>query len=302
MVSLRAILLKLCAVTLFLVMASLIKAASETVPPGQTVFFRSFFAFPILIGWLVMRGQLRTGFQVSRPSAHVLRGVIGTGAMAFSFAGLGLLPLPEVTAIRFAGPLFIVVFAALLLGERVRLFRSTAVLVGFAGVLIVMYPRLSGGAAWAMDGAALGAIYCLIGAALAALAHVQIRNMTKTEQTSAIVFWFTITSMSLSLLTIPFGWVKPDWSVALMLVCAGLCGGAGQILMTTAYSKADVSLLAPFDYASIVMAIAVGYFVFAEVPTGNMILGAAIVTAAGGAIIWRERQLALKTRARQPET
>ncbi|MEM9393983.1 MAG: DMT family transporter [Pseudomonadota bacterium] len=301
MVSLRAIFLKLCAVTLFLVMASLIKAASESVPAGQSVFFRSFFAFPILIGWLAMRGQLRTGFQVARPSAHVLRGVIGTGAMAFSFAGLGLLPLPEVTAIRFAGPLFVVVFAALLLGERVRLFRSTAVLVGFAGVLIVMYPRLSGSAAWAVDGAALGAIYCLIAAALAALAHVQIRNMTRTEKTSAIVFWFTITSMTLSLATIPFGWVVPDGPVAAMLICAGLCGGAGQILMTTAYSKADVSLLAPFDYASIVMAIAVGYFVFSEAPTTNMILGAMIVTAAWGAIIWRERKLALQSPARQPD-
>jgi drug/metabolite transporter (DMT)-like permease len=294
MVSLRAILMKLCAVTLFLVMASLIKAASDTVPPGQAVFFRSFFAFPILIGWLALRGELRTGFSVHKPGAHVLRGVIGTGAMAFSFAGLGLLPLPEVTAIRFASPLFVVVFAVLLLGEKVRFFRSTAVLTGFLGVLIVMYPRLSGGAAFAMDGAALGAIFCLIGAALSALAHVQIRNMTRTEKTSAIVFWFTITSMSLSLLTIPFGWVLPSAEVALMLICAGLCGGAGQIFMTTAYSKADVSLLAPFDYASIVMAMGVGYFVFGEAPTGHMIVGALIVTGAGGAIIWRERQLALR--------
>ncbi|WP_425093838.1 DMT family transporter [Tropicimonas sp. S265A] len=294
MISLRAIFLKLCAVTLFLVMASLIKASSETVPPGQAVFFRSFFAFPILIGWLAWRGDLRTGFKARRPSAHIIRGLVGTGAMATSFAGLGLLPLPEVTAIRFASPLFVVVFAAVLLGETVRLFRSTAVLVGFAGVIIVMYPRLSGGAAFAMEGAALGAILCLIGAALAALAHVQIRNMTKTEKTSAIVFWFTITSMTLSLLTIPFGWAMPSWQVATMLICAGLCGGAGQIFMTTAYSKADVSLLAPFDYASIVMAMVVGYFVFAEVPTGNMIVGAIIVTSAGGAIIWRERQLAMR--------
>lgn len=294
MITLRAILLKLCAVTLFLIMASLIKAGSETVPPGQAVFFRSFFAFPILIGWLAVRGQLRSGFRVARPSAHVVRGVIGTSAMACSFAALGLLPLPDVTAIRFASPLFVVVFAALLLGERVRLFRSTAVVAGFVGVLIVMWPQLSGGALTALEGAALGAVFALLGAAFSALAHVQIRNMTRTEQTSAIVFWFTITSTTLSLLTIPFGWVVPDWSTATMLICAGLCGGAGQICMTSAYAKADVSLLAPFDYASIVLAMAVGFFIFDEVPTAAMIVGALIITLAGAVIIWRERQLALR--------
>lgn len=294
MITLRAILLKLCAVTLFLIMASLIKAGSETVPPGQAVFFRSFFAFPILIGWLAVRGQLRSGFRVARPSAHVVRGVIGTSAMACSFAALGLLPLPDVTAIRFASPLFVVVFAAILLGERVRLFRSTAVVAGFVGVLIVMWPQLSGGALTALEGAALGAVFALLGAAFSALAHVQIRNMTRTEQTSAIVFWFTITSTTLSLLTIPFGWVVPDWPTAAMLICAGLCGGAGQICMTSAYAKADVSLLAPFDYASIVLAMAVGFFIFDEVPTAAMIVGALIITLAGAVIIWRERQLALR--------
>lgn len=302
MITLRAIFLKLCAVTLFLIMASLIKAASETVPPGQAVFFRSFFAFPILIGFLAMRGQLRGAFRVARPGAHVLRGVIGTTAMASSFAALGLLPLPDVTAIRFASPLFVVIFAALLLGETVRLFRSTAVIVGFVGVIIVMWPQLSGGEILSLEGAALGAIFALLGAAFSALAHVQIRNMTKTEKTSAIVFWFTITSTTLSLLTIPFGWVMPDAGTAAMLIVAGLCGGAGQICMTTAYAQADVSLLAPFDYASIVLAMLVGYFFFAEVPTVTMILGALIVTAAGSAIIWRERQLALKRPARTSET
>jgi len=296
MPALSAILLKLSAVTLFLVMASLIKAASQTVPPGQVVFFRSFFAFPILIGWLAWQGQLRTGFRVVSARAHVLRGLLGTAAMGFSFAALGLLPLPEVSAIRFASPLFVVVFAALLLGEHVRLFRSSAVVLGFLGVLIVMWPRLGGFGEGGADDAALGAVFCLLSAALAALAHVQIRNMTRTETTSSIVFWFTITSMTLSLLTIPFGWVAPGWGMAGLLICAGLCGGAGQILMTTAYSKADVSLLAPFDYVSIVLAMGVGYFVFAEVPTHTMILGALIVCAAGGAIIWRERQLTLRGR------
>lgn len=296
----RGILLKLGAVTAFMVMASLVKATSETVPPGQAVFFRSFFAFPILFGWLALRSQLRTGLKAHRPVSHVWRGLVGTSAMAFGFAGLGLLPLPEATALRFAQPIFVVVLAALMLGERIRLFRTTAVLVGLAGVIVVLSPRLGGFADLSADRAALGALFCLLSAGLAALAHVFIRKMVATESTSAIVFWFTITSTVMSLLTLPFGWVWPSVEVAALLVMAGLCGGTGQILLTSAYRFAPASVVAPFDYASMLLALLIGYFIFSEVPTVPMLAGAAIVMASGGAIIWRERQLALARGAARP--
>lgn len=300
----RGILLKLCAVTAFMVMASLVKATSDAVPPGQAVFFRSFFAFPVLFAWLAVRGQLRTGLKAQRPISHMWRGLVGTSAMAFGFAGLGLLPLPEVTALRFASPIFVVVLAALMLGERIRLFRTAAVLLGLVGVVVVLWPRLGGMSDLGADTAALGALFCLLSAALAALAHVFIRKMVATESTSAIVFWFTITSTTLSLLTVPFGWVVPSPEVAGLLVAAGLVGGAGQILLTSAYRFAPASVVAPFDYASMLLALIVGYFVFSEVPTAPMLAGAALVMVSGGLIIWRERQLALvrgKARAVRPE-
>lgn len=83
-----------------------------------------------------------------------------------------------------------------------------------------------------------------------------------------------------------------------MLVLAGLFGGVGQILMTSSYRFAEASLVAPFDYTSMILALLVGYFVFDEVPTGTMIMGAGIVIFAGVLIIWRERQLGMQ-RARQ---
>ncbi|MEM1077921.1 MAG: DMT family transporter [Pseudomonadota bacterium] len=300
----RGILFKLGAVTAFMVMASLVKATADAVPPGQAVFFRSFFAFPVLFGWLALRGELRTGLKAKNPISHVWRGLVGTSAMAFGFAGLGLLPLPEVTALRFASPIFVVVLAALMLGERIRLFRTTAVLVGLLGVVVVLWPRLGGVADLRTDTAALGAIFCLLSAALAALAHVFIRKMVATETTSAIVFYFTITSTSMSLLTVPFGWVWPSPWVAVLLIGAGLCGGAGQIMLTSAYRYAPASVVAPFDYASMLMALLVGYFIFAEVPTVPMLAGAVLVIASGAAIIWRERQLALargKARPMRPD-
>lgn len=300
----RGILLKLCAVTAFMVMASLVKATADAVPPGQAVFFRSFFAFPVLFAWLAVRGELRTGLKAKNPVSHVWRGLVGTSAMAFGFAGLGLLPLPEVTALRFASPIFVVVLAALMLGERIRLFRTSAVLLGLAGVVVVLWPRLGGMSDLGSDTAALGALFCLLSAGLAALAHVFIRKMVATETTSAIVFWFTITSTTMSLLTLPFGWVVPNPQVAGLLIAAGLCGGAGQILLTSAYRYAPASVVAPFDYASMLLALIVGYFVFSEVPTVPMLAGAALVMVSGGAIIWRERQLALdrgKARPIRPE-
>ncbi len=294
---LRGILFKVLSVCMFMAMASLIKAASADVPPGQAVFFRSFFALPIIFGWLAIRGELRHGWKTSNPMGHFWRGLVGTSAMGLGFTGLGLLPLPEVTAIGYAAPLLVVVFAAMFLNEEVRAFRLSAVALGMIGVLIVLSPRLSVGAALNVS-ETLGAVVVLMGAVLAALAQVFVRKLVATESTAAIVFWFTVTSSFLSLFTLPWGWVVPGWSVAVMLIMAGLLGGVGQIFLTSSYRFADASLVAPFDYTSMILALTIGYLVFDEVPTGTMMVGAGIVIFAGVLIIWRERHLGLQ-RAQQ---
>lgn len=292
---LKGIALKLCAVLLFIVMSSLIKATSDHVPPGEAVFFRSFLAIPVILVWLAMRGDLRTGLIVQSRMRHFWRGAVGTTAMGLMFAGLGLLPLPEVTALGYAMPLLVVVFAAMFLDEKVGLFRIGAVALGFTGVIIVLSPRLT-----ALDGPtvqtaqAVGAVLVLLGAVCGALAQIYVRKMVQTEQTSAIVFYFSLTATLLSLLTLPFGWVVPDGPELAMLVLAGLLGGLGQIFLTSCYRFADASVVAPFDYASMLFAIAIGYFIFDEVPTGTMLLGASLVIAAGIIIILRERHLGIR--------
>ena len=290
---LRGIALKVMAVCLFMGMASLIKAASTDVPPGQAVFFRSFFALPIILGWLAMRGELRHGWKTENPVGHFWRGLIGTSAMGLGFTGLGLLPLPEVTAIGYAAPLLVVVFASMFLNEQVGWYRLSAVGLGMIGVLIVLSPRLSIGASLS-SGETLGAIVVLMGAVFAALAQVFVRKLVQTEGTAAIVFWFTITSSLLALCTIPWGWALPSVAAATMLIIAGLLGGMGQIFLTSSYRFADASLVAPFDYTSMILALIIGYFVFDEVPTGTMLMGAVIVITAGVLIIWRERVLGLQ--------
>ena len=294
---LRGILFKVLSVSIFMGMASLIKATSADVPPGQAVFFRSFLALPVIFGWLAMRHELRDGWKTSNPLGHFWRGLIGTMGMALGFTGLGLLPLPEVTAIGYAAPLLVVIFAAMFLNEKVGVFRLSAVALGMVGVLIVLSPRLSVGADMGAR-ETLGAVVVLMGAVFAALAHVFVRRLVATEGTAAIVFWFSITSSVLSLLTIPWGWVWPSWDIVLMLMCAGLLGGFGQIFMTASYRYADASLVAPFDYTSMILALTIGYFLFDEVPTKAMLIGASVVICAGVAIILRERHLGLE-RAQQ---
>lgn len=296
---LRGITLKLLSVMVFIVMSSMIKATAQHVPGGQAVFFRSFFAIPVIVIWLAMQGELATGFRAVNPIGHVWRGLMGTIAMGLGFSGLGYLPLPEVTAIGYASPLLTVVFAAMFLGEEVRLFRIACVVLGMVGVMIVLAPRLTvlEGAS-ANQAATLGALLVLMGAVFAALAQVFVRKLVMTERTPAIVFWFSLTATVLSLTTIPFGWVMPTPREAALLVTAGLLGGVGQILLTASYREADASLVAPFDYASMLFSLLIGYFVFAEVPSLTMLEGAALVMIAGCLIIWREHHLGLE-RARQ---
>ena len=291
----RGILLKVISVALFMLMASLIKAASGHVPPGEAVFFRSFFAMPTILIWLWTRSELRNGLITKNPIGNFWRGLVGTSAMGLGFAGLGLLPLPEVTAIGYAAPLLTVIFAAMFLGEEVRAFRLSAVGLGLIGVLIVLSPRLSSVTDGSLgDREVLGAVVVLCGATFAALAQVFVRRLVQTEKTPAIVFYFSVTASCLSLLTLPFGWVVPTAPEVGLLICAGLLGGVGQIFLTSSYRLADASVIAPFDYSSMILALIIGYFVFGEMPTLVMLLGAGLIVIAGILIIWRERKLGLE--------
>lgn len=289
---LRGMALKLSAVLLFVIMAALIKASSDVVPPGEAVFFRSFFAIPVILGWIILRGELRTGLKTQNPSGHFWRGLFGVSAMACGFAALGLLPLPEVTVLGYAAPILTVIFAALLLGERIRLIRISAVVIGLVGVVIVMLPQLGNEA---LGGAAQwGVALVLASATLRALAHVHIRKLVQHETTSAVVFYFAVTASTLSLFTVPFGWVLPDPVTAAQLIGAGLVGGVAQILLTSSYRHAEAAFLAPFDYASILFALIIGYTIFDEIPTSQTLIGSVIIIGAGVLIIWRERQLGVK--------
>lgn len=301
----RGILLKLAAVAIFSVMAACIKAARVEAPAGETVFFRAAIAMVPVLAYAAWTGQLRAAVTTHRIRGHFWRGFIGCTAMGLSFAALGLLPLPEVIAIGFATPLIATVLAVLLLGEVVRLYRWSAVVVGLLGVLVMVWPRLTvvgeAGIAGLSDGAALGAACMLVAAGLMALSQIHVRWLARTEPTLAIVFFFHVSCTLASLLTLPFGWVWPSAEVWAYLIGAGVAGGIAQILVTESYRHADASTIAPFDYSSMLYGLLIGWLIFGEVPDRMVWIGGALVVGAGLVILYRERRLGLlaaKSKAR----
>jgi len=228
-----AVTLKLSALFLFTSMSALVKVLSEDFPPGELVFFRSLFAIPIIIIWLIARGEMAQGFVVKKPMGHFWRGVLGTTAMGLTFTGLSLLPLPEVTAIGYATPIFTLILAAVMLGERIRMIRIGAVALGLFGVLIMVWPRL--GSTEMETAATIGAL-CVLAATIArSFVQIHIRQLVQVDHPAAIVFYFCVTGTLLSGLTAFWGWTMPTWEQATILIAVGLTGGVAQILVTSSY-------------------------------------------------------------------
>lgn len=292
---LRGIALKIASVAIFVGMSSFIKAAGQ-VPAGQIVFFRSFFAILPILVMLTWQGELRYALATKRPLNHILRGVVGVTSMGLGFFALTRLPLPEAITLNYAQPLLVVVFSVLFLGEAIRIYRWSAVIIGLVGVCIVSWPKLSlFGAGEGMNNhEAVGAVAALVAAAISAVALLLVRSLVGTEKSTTIVLWFSLTSSVAGLLTLPFGWASLSVEQAAFLIGAGICGGVAQILMTESYRYAEASTVAPFEYTSMILGVAVGYFAFGEVPTIHMLVGGAIVIGAGLFIIWREQRLGIQ--------
>lgn len=287
--------LKVASVAIFVGMSSCIKLAGE-LPAGEIVFFRSFFAALPVIGLLALRDDLRTALTTKHPFSHVVRSLVGVTAMGLGFFALTRLPLPEAIALNYAQPLLVVVFSALFLGETIRIYRWSAVVVGLIGVLIISWPKLTlfDTAAGFSNQEALGVAAALVAAAVSAVAMLLVRRLVQIEKSATIVLWFSLTSSLIALFTIPFGWRALDWEQLTLLMVAGICGGIAQILMTEAYRYAEASTVAPFEYTSMLLGIAAGYFLFAELPTIHTLLGGMIVISAGIFIVWREHRLGLE--------
>jgi drug/metabolite transporter (DMT)-like permease len=295
--------LKVASTIVFTAMATLIKLISDRYPVGEMTFARSFFALIPVFAWVGWRGEFPAVFYTTRIVGHFVRSIAGATAMFCGFTALSLLPIADATAIGYASPLMTVVFAVLLLGEKVRAYRWSAVGVGLFGVLVILSDYVGPEAAPHTHDAFVGALFAVASAVIGALAATQTRSLTRYEGAPTIVVYFSLFTALFSLGSLPFGWVMPDAVDTAYLVAAGICGGIGQILLTQSYRFGEASLIAPFDYTSMIWALIVSLAIFGTWPSSIVLTGAAIVIAAGLFVIWREHRLGIeRARSRRAQT
>jgi drug/metabolite transporter (DMT)-like permease len=298
----KAIGLKLISALLFAGMSALVRQLGDVAPIGQMVFFRSAFAIvPVLVIY-ALRGELASAVRTGRPFGQLGRGMLSVCGMFTNFSALTRLPLADATAISFASPLITVALAAVILKERVRIYRWSAVVIGFVGVIVMLVPHfdMDSYAGVAGAAAAVGSLFAITSAFCNAGTVIQTRRLTQTETTSSIVFYFSLVCAIAGALTLPFAWHSPTARELTGLIALGILGGLAHIFLTESYRFAAASVVAPFDYSAMLWALLLGYWLFGELPGTLVYVGASIVAGAGLYVIWRERQLGLQ-RAREAE-
>lgn len=281
--------LKIGATLAFSVMSACIKLAGP-VPVGEVIFFRCAFAMVPLFALSFYTVGPAAVVQTDRLWLHIVRSTVGLSSMFMGFSAIKMLPLADATAYTFVMPIFVVLLAALMLREQVGPYRGFAVVIGFAGV-VVMTQAHGGLTGIIAAGFSAGSGLALSAAFLSGFVVIFIRQMSSTEKSEAIVFYFMAVSTIVSGIVMIWHHVMPTPVMALWLVLSGLLGGVGQICMTYSYRYAEPSMLAPFDYIAMVWAVVLGYLIFGDVPATAILGGAAVVISAGLIIVWRERQL-----------
>ena len=269
----------------FATMAMLIKlAAARGASLPQIMFWRQMVPVPALLGYLWLTGGLGK-LRTRRMGSHARRSVLGMIGMVTNFGSVLLLPLAEATTLGFTAPLFVVLIGSLFLREHVGPWRWTAVLLGFAGVVIVAQP---GGQPVSVLGAMLG----LTAGLVVAIVSFLIRDLSKSEDSISIVFYFSAFGALIAAAVLPFSHAAaPDAHLVAVLVAMGLAGTMGQLLMTASLRHGAVTAVIVLDYTQLIWATFYGWWFWQLLPPAATWLGAPLVVGAGVMVAWREHRL-----------
>ena len=247
--------------------------------PFVMAFMRYLFGTLFLVPIVLRLGARRT-MRTHRLPLHLFRGCIHAGGMFLWFIGLPLTTLASITALGFTGPIFVTIGAALFLGEDVRLRRWIAVAVGFAGAMIIIRPGIGD--------LGLGAIVILISTPIFSASNLISKALARTESAPTIVVWQNLT---ISLFAAPVAlwfWETPQWTDLLWFVAAGLCGTLGHMCQQNGYQLADITLLQPIGFLSLLWNTLLVYFLFFQQPDAWTFVGAAVIFASAMYISHRE--------------
>ena len=252
-------------------------------PVGQVLFLRFFIGF-IPIFFIIPKDKLFSFYKTSRPGLHAFRAITGALAIIALFIGLRELPLADVVSLTFGGPIFVTVASIFFLSEKVGIKRWSAVLLGFAGMLLIVQPAFIDLNYYYLT----PIIFCIFFACVA----ISVRSLSKTEANYTIAFYFTLLCTLLGLGSIFIvEWRMPTMIDMFIFLIMGLCGSIANLLLTQSYRLAEASLVTPIKYLSLIFAIVFGFLIWSEIPKILTLLGAALVVTSSLIIFVRESQL-----------
>lgn len=254
----------------------------------QLVLLRSSFSAILIVGFVATRGQLES-LRTRRPGWQFLRSILMAGSMFAFFHALRFIPLADLVIIAFAAPIIVTSLSRPFLGETVGVWRWTAVLAGFCGVLIVLRP-----------GSGLmhpAAVIAFAGAFFYALLSLTARKLSTTESTASLSLYAFAVPLVASGIGSYGNWIPPgilDWA---MFALCGLFGGLAIAFINAAYQRAAAAIVVPFEYTGLIWAAAAGYLIWDETPELNDLIGAAIIISSGLVILFRETRIRQRPQA-----
>ena len=269
----------------FSVMDIVVKLMSSHYPTGQLIFFRGFFGLiPIL--FIIPKERFGNLLKTEKIKLHLVRAFGGAFAMTFLYLGLKFLPIADAITISFAAPIFATIFSIIFLNEKVRLIRWLAIFFGLTGVIIVLKPGTELFTYYSF----FPILFC-IGFATISIA---IKKLSKTEPDYLIALYFTLVLILFGLISVSMGWKKIDIADIHYLIIIGLSGSIGNIFLTKSIREADISLVTPIKYLSLVFAIIAGWLLFNEIPSVLTISGAMLIILSTFVIFKREAAKKIK--------
>jgi len=276
----RGILLMCVSTVLFSTMHVLVRYAAQEMPPLEIAFFRNAFGIVVFLPLLASGGF---GFlRTKRLGLHAVRGLLNVCAMLMFFTALSLTPVARVTALAFTSPLFMALLSVMFLGERFRIRRWMALVIGFAGTLVILRPG--------MIPVDLGSLLVVGSSSIWALTMVVIKILSRTESSFAITAYMNIFLGVFSLGPALWVWETPPPQMWVWLVAIGVLGTIAQIALSQALKETEPTAVMPFDFLKLVWTTLLGLWVFGELPDLVTWVGAAVVFTSGFYIAWREHQ------------
>lgn len=262
-------------------LGALVKMLAERYPVTEILFFRFTFAIVAFLFMLPGAGGI-TSLKTSRPLEHAIRTASGLVSLSLFYIAVSTIPLADATTLAYSAPIFITVFSIPLLGEHVGFRRWAAVLLGFTGVILIARPT-----GWTLG---LGALAAIGSAVSGALVSIWLRRLSSTEKFTTIGMIYNVTgAMVFALWCGSSGWIEPTGSDLVLLIGFGLIAGLQQIMFTLAYRYAEASFLAPLEYFILILAAAIGYVFWQEVPAATTWAGSALIACSGIFVIVRTR-------------